>query len=438
MAENLQSKNITPIGVTNWHQEHKLFGIKDQDRLGHIYVVGKTGTGKSTLLENMAISDINRGNGLCIIDPHGDIATHILNYIPENRIVDVIYFNPNDKEFPIAFNPIKGIHPNHHNLVASGLISTFKKIWADSWGPRMEYILRFALLTLLENQKCSLLDIQPLLTDQLFRNNILSHSISPFILSFWHNEFDKYPPALKSEAIAPILNKIGLFLTSSPLRNIVGQKIRGFNMQDIMNENKIFIANLSKGELGEDVSAILGNMLVTNIQLSALYRARHPEYTRKPFYLYVDEMHSFVSLSFADILAEARKYKLSIFLSHQYIEQLHEKIRAAIFGNVGTIVSFRVGAQDAEFLEKEFKPVFDQYDLINLPKYCMYLKLMIDGATSRPFSAETIPIEPITQSFKEKIIASSQSIYGTPRNKVDEDILSRFNNRQITAELKLF
>ena len=432
------SPNITPIGITNWRNDHKPFGIKDQDRLGHIYVIGKTGTGKSTLLENMAISDIARGNGLCIIDPHGDIATHILNYIPENRIEDVIYFNPIDKEFPIAFNPLIGIHPNHHHLVASGLISTFRKIWADSWGPRMEYILRFTLLTLLENRKCSLLDIQPLLTDQTFRNNILSRSISPYILSFWHNEFDKYSPALKAEAIAPILNKIGLFLASPPLRNIVGQKIRGFNMQDLMNEGKILIANLSKGELGEDVSAILGNMLVTNIQLAALYRARHPENTRKPFYLYVDEMHSFVSLSFADILAEARKYKLSIFLSHQYIEQLHEKIRAAIFGNVGTIISFRIGAEDAEFLEKEFKPVFNQYDLINLPKYCMYLKLMIDGATSQPFSAETIPIVPMIQTHKEQIIALSQSVYGTPRNRVEEDILVRFKGKQEPEAPKLF
>jgi hypothetical protein len=432
------SPNLTPIGITNWHNDHKPFGIKDQDRLGHIYVIGKTGTGKSTLLENMAISDIVRGNGLCIIDPHGDIATHILNYIPEDRMEDVIYFNPIDKEFPIAFNPLIGIHPNHHHLVASGLISTFKKIWADSWGPRMEYILRFSLLTLLENRKCSLLDIQPLLTDQTFRNNILSRSISPYILSFWHNEFDKYPPALKAEAIAPILNKIGLFLASPPLRNIVGQKIRGFNMQDLMNEGKILIANLSKGELGEDISAILGNMLVTNIQLAALYRARHPEHTRKPFYLYVDEMHSFVSLSFADILAEARKYRLSIFLSHQYIDQLHEKIRAAIFGNVGTIISFRIGAEDAEFLEKEFKPVFNQYDLIHLPKYSMYLKLMIDGATSQPFSAKTVPIASMTENHKEQIIALSQSTYGTPRKRVDGDILVRYKGKQEPEAPTLF
>jgi energy-coupling factor transporter ATP-binding protein EcfA2 len=436
--ESFTNSNITPIGRINWRNDHRLFGIKDEDRMGHIYVVGKTGTGKSTLLENMAISDISRGNGICVIDPHGDIATDILNYIPESRIEDVIYFNPIDKEFPIAFNPLIGIHPNHHNLVASGLISTFKKIWADSWGPRMEYILRFSLLTLLENRKCSLLDIQPLLTDQTFRNDILSRSISPYILTFWHNEFDKYSPSLRAEAIAPILNKIGIFLASTPLRNIVGQKIRGFNLQDVMNEGKILIANLSKGELGEDVSAILGNMLVTNIQLAALYRARHPEHTRKPFYLYVDEMHSFVSLSFVDILAEARKYRLSIFLSHQYIEQLHEKIRSAIFGNVGTLISFRIGAIDAEILEKEFKPVFDQHDLISLPKYSMYLKLMIDGATSQPFSALTISISHTIQNTKDQVVAVSRQTYGTFKSKIEEDISTRYKNKQILETSKLF
>ncbi|MCK9421239.1 MAG: type IV secretion system DNA-binding domain-containing protein [Bacteroidales bacterium] len=436
--DNQTSSDITPIGLTSWRNENKPFGIKDQDRLGHIYVIGKTGTGKSTLLENMAISDIARGNGLCLIDPHGDIASHILNYIPENRVKDVLYFNPNDTEFPIAFNPILGIHPNHHHLVASGLISTFRKIWADSWGPRMEYILRFALLTLLENQNCSLLDIQRLLTDQTYRNGLLSRSKSPHILSFWHNEFEKYSPTLKTEAIAPILNKTGLFLASTPLRLIVGQKIRGFNLTEIMNQGKILIANLSKGELGEDVSSILGNMLVTNIQLAALYRAKQPELSRKPFYLYVDEMHSFVSMSFADILAEARKYRLSIFLSHQYIDQLQEKIRAAIFGNVGTIISFRIGAEDAEVLAKEFKPVFNDNDLISLPKYNMYIKLMIDGTSSQPFSATTVPLEEARYNLKGKVIAVSQIKYGKPRGEVETTIIERYKERRRPETPKLF
>jgi hypothetical protein len=309
----------TPIGITNWRSKGQPFSIKDGDRLGHIYVIGKTGVGKSTLLLNMAISDIQKGKGMCIIDPHGDIAETVLHHIPEERLNDVIYFNPKDLDYPIAFNPLKAVHPNYHHLVASGLISTFKKIWADSWGPRLEYILRFALLTLLEYPHATLLDIQPLLTDMFFRNRVLSYVTNQHTLSFWKLEFDKYSPQLRSEAITPILNKTGVFLTSIPLRNIVGQKTRGFRMEEIMDEGKILIANLSKGEIGEEASSILGSILVTSIQLSALYRSIQEEHKRKPFYLYVDEMHSFVSLSFADILAEARKYKLSLFLTHQYL-----------------------------------------------------------------------------------------------------------------------
>ena len=385
------NNDITYIGKTNWRGEGKLFGIKDKDRLRHIYCIGQTGVGKSTLLENMAISDIEHGNGLCVIDPHGDIAEDILKYIPESRKKDLIYFNPSDLEHPIAFNPLSNINEKYHHLVASGLISTFKKIWADSWGPRMEYILRFSLLTLLCFPDATLLDIQPLLTDKDFRKHILGYTDNQTIHAFWKNEFDAYSPRLRSEAISPILNKTGLFLTCTPLKNIVGQKESSFKMAQVMDTGKILICNLSKGTIGEDASSILGSMLVTSIQLAALHRAKQPEDSRKPFYLYVDEMHSFVSLSFADILAEARKYKLGLFMAHQYIDQLNEKIGAAIFGNVGTVIAFRVGAVDAEYLAKEFYPVFNEQDLINLPKYSMYLKLMIDGATSVSFSATTLP-----------------------------------------------
>ncbi|MCW3105985.1 MAG: ATP-binding protein [Segetibacter sp.] len=420
----------TPIGITDWRNTRQPFSIKDADRLAHIYVIGKTGVGKSTLLLNMAISDIQKGKGLCIIDPHGDIAETILHHIPAHRLDDVIYFNPKDIERPIAFNPLKGVHPNYHHLVASGLISTFKKIWADSWGPRLEYILRFTLLTLLEYPHATLLDIQPLLTDMYYRNRVLSYVTNQHTLSFWKNEYDKYSPGLRSEAITPILNKTGVFLTSIPLRNIVGQKLKGIRMQQVLDEGKILIANLSKGEIGEDASSLLGSILVTSIQLAALYRSAQPEHQRRPFYLYVDEMHSFISLSFIDILAEARKYKLSLFLTHQYIEQIHEKIRSAIFGNVGTLISFRVGAIDAEHLAKEFHPEFNEQDLINLPQYSMYLKLMIDGATSRPFSATTLPPQPKTDSLKEKAINLSRSKYGTDRRAVEKNIFDRYPKPQ--------
>lgn len=423
---------LTPIGITNWRDTKKTFGIKDADRMGHIYVIGKTGVGKSTLLLNMAISDIERGNGLCIIDPHGDIAETVLNYIPQNRMSDVIYFNPKDIEHAIAFNPLNGIDSKDYHLIASGLISTFKKIWTDSWGPRLEYILRYALLTLLEYPNATLLDIQPVLTNPYFRNKVLSHVTNQHIISFWKNEFEKYTPALKSEAITPILNKTGIFITSIPLRNIVGQKTSSFTMREVMDERKILIVNLSKGEIGEDASSIMGSMLVTAIQLAALQRASQNEADRIPFYLYVDEMHSFVSLSFADILAEARKYKLSLFLTHQYIDQINEKIRAAIFGNVGTLIAFRVGAEDAKWLAKEFHPPFDENDFVTLPKFAMYIKLMIDGATSKPFSACTVAVQHPGQSNKEQVIADSRNTYGSIHNVVEEAFL------QIEKEPGLF
>lgn len=426
--------NFTSIGITNWRNKNQPFFIKDSDRLGHIYAIGKTGVGKSTLLLNMAISDIQKGKGLCVIDPHGDIAEAILNYVPESRINDVVYFNSKEINYPIAFNPLNGVHPIYHHLVASGLISTFKKIWTESWGARLEYILRFSLLTLLEYPDATLLDIQPLLTDAYFRNRVLSYVTNQHTLLFWRNEFDKYSPALRNEAISPILNKTGVFLTSIPLRNIVGQTTSSFRMQEIIDNSKILIVNLSKGEIGEDASSILGSVLVTAIQLAALFRASQNEQTRSPFYLYVDEMHSFISLSFADILAEARKYKLSLFLTHQYLDQVHEKIRSAIFGNVGTIISFRIGAADAESLAKEFHPVFNEEDFINLPRYSMYLKMMIDGATSKPFSAITLPVEAVVKSNKNKIIDLSKKVYGKRQEEIENEIKAKY--RQLNEETK--
>jgi len=387
----MQQNGITPIGITNYRNTNQRFGIKDKDRLQHIYCIGKSGTGKSTLLKSMATSDIGRSNGLCVIDPHGDVAKDLLNHISKERAKDLIYFNATDIEHPIAYNPLSGIHIKYHHLVVSGLIATFKKIWHESWGPRLEYILRYALLTLLEVPDTTLLDIQPLLTSKEFRVKCMLFVTQKHVLSFWQNEFEKYSPSFRNEVISPILNKVGLFTISTPLRSIVGHKKTSFRLKQVMDEGKILICNFSKGEIGEDASTLLGSMLVTSIQLAAMHRANQPERTRSPFYLYIDECHSFITLSFADILAESRKYALSLFLSHQYIEQLDERIRNAIFGNVGTMISFRVGAVDAEYLAKEYHPVFDSTDLVNLPRYAMYIKLMIDGTTSLPFSATSLP-----------------------------------------------
>lgn len=416
---------ITPVGVTNFRNDKTLFGIKDEDRLNHIYVIGKTGTGKSTLLLNMAISDIQRGNGICVIDPHGDIAEKILDYIPLERINDVIYFDPADETHVIAFNPLQDTPKEQQHLVVAGLIATLKKIWTDSWGPRLEYILRFTLLSLLTYPDATLLDIQPLLTDYNFRKRVLSYCKDQYLVSFWYNEFDKYSPQLKAEAISPILNKTGLFVSITVLRNIIGQTNDSFKISQVMDERKILICNLAKGKLGEDATTILGSMIVNAIQLAALQRASIEEKDRQPFYLYVDEMHSFVSLSFADILAEARKYKLSLFLAHQYIEQVDEKIRFAILGNVGTMIIFRVGAEDAKHLMQEVYPKFTEEDLINLPRYSMYLKLMIDGATSKPFSAQTISLNPAVNSYKKYIIQFSRDKYTRDKQEVERDIFLR-------------
>ena len=385
-----EGKNsITYIGITNYRSTNQRFGIKDKDRLAHIFCIGKTGVGKSTLLQNLAIQDINNGKGLAVIDPHGDVAENLLQHIPEHRKKDLIYFDPADTQHCIAFNPLHAIHPNYHHLVASGLVSVFKKIWGDSWGPRLEYILRFSLLTLLEYPGATLLDIQPLLTNTLHRDMILGHVKNEATISFWQNEFLKYSPALRSEAIAPILNKTGLFLTSIPLRNVVGQKTTSFRMQQVLDGRKILICTFSKGKIGEDACTLLGSMLVTTIQLSALHRAKQPEHLRVPFFLYIDECQTFATQSFVDMLSEARKYGLGVFMANQFLDQLHEKIRSSILGNCGTIISFRVGSTDAELLAKEFYPVFEPIDLVNLPRFSVYLKLMIEGASSFPFSAVT-------------------------------------------------
>lgn len=416
--------SITPIGIIDWRNQHQVFGIKDSDRLGHMYCIGKTGAGKSTLLLNLAISDIERGNGVCVIDPHGDLATQLLDYVPSRRVNDVIYLNVTDLDFPIGLNPLHNISPSQRNIVTSSIISAFKKVWADSWGPRLEHILRFSILTLLYYPKATLLDIQPLLTNLYFRNRILNLVPDQMVRDFWEHEYEKYSSTFKSEAIAPVLNKMGLLSASMQLRYIVGQQ-HDLHLRKIMDEQKIVICNLAKGVIGEEVSALLGSLIVTEIQSAALSRAGGNPEKRIPFYVYVDEMHSFVTLSFADVLAEARKYGVGLFLTHQYLSQIDERIRSAIFGNVGTLISFRVGAEDAIEIAKEFSSVFKENDLVSLPKYSMYLKLMIDGATSKPFSAISLPRSIPVNSFRKQIIQHSQEAYGTQRAVIEESLQMR-------------
>lgn len=441
MTNSAKSKEnpIIPFAVTNYRNIRTIFGIKEKNRRGHIYMVGKTGTGKSTLISNMAASDARDGNGLALIDPHGDLAETLLDLIPKHRIKDVIYFNPADLDHPIAFNPLENVAPEKRHLVVSGLISVFKKIWPDFWGPRLEHILRNTLLSLLEFPNATLIDVTRLLTMKDYRNLLLKYVKNPQVREFWFFEFEKYSAWLRSEAISPILNKMSQFLTSEPLRNIVSQKNSALDFRKIMDEGKVLVVNLSKGKIGEDNCALLGAMIVTKIQLAALSRTDIPEYRRRSFYLFVDEVQNFMTLSFADALSEARKYGLSLALAHQYIEQLDPKIRAAVFGNVGTLISFRVGAEDAKLLAQEFRPVFSETDLINLPNHHIYLKLMIDGHTSQPFSAVTLPPFASNESFKPEIISLSRASYGKVKDRKESQIgmESQTENRESSGQQKL-
>lgn len=414
---------IIPFAKTNFRNKSQVFGIRDDDRRRHMYVIGKTGTGKTTLLRNMMISDILAGNGVAVVDPHGEFAETILDYIPENRIDDVVYFNPSDIDFPIAFNAVEKVDVKERHLVSSGLISIFKKIWADSWGPRLEYVLRNAILALLEYPESTLLGVMRMLSDKEYRKMIVENLTDPVVKQFWIDEFGKYSSKFEVEAIAPIQNKVGQFLTNSMIRNIVGQPKSSIHMRDIMDSKKIFIMNLSKGRIGEDSSALIGAMLITKIQQAAMSRINIPEEEREDFFLYVDEFQNFATESFAGILSEARKYRLSLVLAHQYIDQLEEEVRDAVVGNAGTIITFRIGAADAEFLEKEFAPEISALDLVNLPNQKIYLKLMIDGVTSKAFSADTLsPMQKPLNSFKDEIIKRSRAKYGMPREEVEKQI----------------
>jgi len=380
------SKPFTPVGYTNFRNQNKLFGIKLQDRFSHIYSIGKTGSGKTTLLLNMAIDEIYKGYGVALIEPHGDACTALLEQIPAHRKQDVIYFDATNIINPIGFNPLLNVPAEERHLVASEIVLSFKKIWGDSWGPRLEYILRYAILTLLEYPIATLLDIQSLLLDQAFRNMVLLYTNNTAIKSFWHNEFDKYPPSLRSESIMPILNKTGVFAANTILKGIIGQQ-ESISIEDIMNNGKILICNLSKGIIGEDVSQILGSLLTTGIQTAAMRRAKITEQSRTPFMVFIDECHSFITTSFASMLSEVRKYKVGLFLTHQYLDQLTEEVRSAVLGNVGTVICFRLGTADARVMAEEFFPIFTADDFINLPRFYIYLKLLIAGMASKPFSA---------------------------------------------------
>lgn len=427
MKEMQEDPNgITYFASTNSRGKQVPFGIKRRDRERHMYIIGKTGMGKSTLLENLAIQDIRNGEGMAFIDPHGSTADRIMEYVPEHRIKDVVYFAPFDMDYPVAFNVMEDVGYDKRHLVVSGLLSAFRKIWVDAWSARMEYILSNTLLALLEYEGSTLLDVNRMLINKAFRKKVVENVKDPIVKSFWVDEFANYTDRYTQDATPAIQNKVGQFTSNPLIRNIVGQAKSSFDIRKIMDERKILIMNLSKGRVGEVNATLLGSMLVTKIYLAAMSRADVPAETLRAlpsFYFYVDEFQNFANESFSDILSEARKYKLRLTIAHQYVEQMEEEVRDAVFGNVGTTIAFRVGPFDAETLETIFSPQFTATDLVNLGFAQIYLTLMIDGVGSPPFSATTLPpFDPPPQKFVEAVLASSRAQFGKPRMEVEENI----------------
>ena len=393
-----------------------------------MYLLGKTGTGKSTLLENLALHDIQKDEGVAFFDPHGESVEKLLDYIPSSRINDVVYINPHDTEYPLGFNVLELKDSAQKHLVASGLMAVFTKMWANVWSARMEYILNNTVLALLDTPGQTLMGIPRMYVDKKFRSKIVSNIKDPVVRNFWEGEYANYTEKLRTEAISPIQNKVGQFLSSSIIRNIVAQPKSTIDFREIMDERKILLVNLSKGRIGEDNSSLLGAMMITKLQLAAMSRVDMLQEERQDFYLYVDEFQNFATEAFATILSEARKYKLNLIVAHQYIAQLFDPstrsspVRDAVFGNVGTMIIFRIGADDAEFLEREFEPVFEATDLVNLSKYSIYLKLMINGVASAPFSAQTLaPIASNTEN-KDKVISVSRERHATRRDIIERKI----------------
>ncbi|MFC1656675.1 type IV secretory system conjugative DNA transfer family protein [Patescibacteria group bacterium] len=421
--DNTESDELTIFGKTDFRGSNTEFGIKTDDRRRHIYTIGKTGTGKSTMLENMIMSDIYAGKGVGVVDPHGDLIDELIDYIPKERYKDVVIFDPADRKYPVGFNLLENVDSDMKSIVASGLVGIFKKIWADSWGPRLEYILRNTILALLDYPGSTMLGILKMLSDQNFRARVVEKITDPVIKDFWEKEFEGYTDSFRAEAINPIQNKVGQFLSSATVRNILGQEESTFTMSDILDHQKIFLINLSKGKMGEDNSALLGAMMITKIQLTAMQRVYIPEKERKDFYLYVDEFQNFATEAFSAILSEARKYRLNLILANQYIAQIPEVVREAIFGNIGTIIAFRVGPSDVDMLTKEFSPVFDDNDLVNLDKYNIYVKMAIDGVTSPAFSAMTLPPFASRTNSKDIVIKQSREMFSKEKEAVEKQII---------------
>lgn len=422
--------DVTTFAETSYRDMKVEFGLKKKDRQRHFYLLGKTGSGKSTLFKNMFISDVLSGSGACFVDPHGDTVEELLSYIPPNRVQDVVYFNPTDVEHPVGFNLLELKDKSQRDLIADGVVEVFKKQFGDSWGPRLQYILTNTVATLAEAQGTSLLAVTRILIDKNYRKFILKQLNDPILYKFWAEEYAQMAEnsRLVTEAVSPIQNKVGRFISSAVTRNIVGQVKSTIDLREIMDNQKILLVNLAQGRLGEETASLLGGMIITRLQATAMERVDMPEEERKDFFLYVDEFQNFATESFAKILSEARKYKLNLTMTNQYIDQLPLTVRQAIFGNVGTLGSFVVSQADAGILEKEFAPVVSADDLVSLDAYAMYIKLCIDGMTSVPFSAKSLPVRYQKYNLRDEIVKASREKYGVPREEIEEKVM-RWSNQ---------
>ncbi len=412
-----QKKDINFFARTEYKNRLNVFGIKRYDRRKHMYIIGKTGTGKSTLIANMAINDMRNGEGLAIVDPHGDLCNIVLDYIPKYRLNDVVYLDPNNIDQPFRMNPLEIEIPEQSELVASGIVAIFHKLFAYSWGPRLEYILRNTIMTLTQVPNTTLLDVVRILTNTHYRKQIVEKLQDQTLKNFWTNEFDRLDDRSRTDAVSPILNKVGQFITSPKLRAILERPKSSINLEDIMNNGKILLLNLSQGRIGEDNAALLGAMFITKMQLAAMNRVNLREEDRRDFYLYVDEFQNFATSSFVKILSEARKYRLDLTVANQYTAQVDEDVQKAIFGNVGTIVSFLVGSADAKLLNQEFGSIYEEADLVGLDNFEIITKLSIDNRTSNPFPAKTLPLPKSINQNREKAIRLSLERYGKPDKK---------------------
>lgn len=422
-GNNQNDENISAFGLTNFRGINHQFGMLRRDRSRHVYIIGQTGAGKSGMLELFALSDVFYDQGYCIIDPHGDFAINNLRFVPEKRIKDVVYFNPADREFPVAFNPLEISDPSRKPNVCSEVIGVLKRMFGDSWGPRLEHILRYTLLALLDRPETTLLDISRMLTDKDFRKETLNYCKDVTVLQFWKHEFGQWNEKQVNESIAPVLNKVGAFTANPIIRNIIGQPKSSFDVRRIMDEGKILVVNLSKGLIGEDNAGILGAFLVTKVQLAAMSRSDIPDVAdRRPFYLYVDEFQNFATDSFAVILSEARKYGLNLTVANQYISQMTDSVRDAVFGNVGTTISFRVSADDAPILAKQFEPTFEEQDLLQMNNRNFVISMIINGEKVPAFSATTLSIPQTPKDNFAAIIDSSRKLYSRPRTEVEAEI----------------